>query len=108
MKMKLGKMKMPDDKKPPMHELDMEQAGDDHDSELPDMANGDQDDESSESPDDEKKEDAGSADSLKDASDDDLLAEVKKRGLMGELDSGAPGAGPSADDEEKNEQDYSM
>lgn len=91
---KLGKLKMPEDKKPDMAELDLSDSSDDS---AP--AEGSGEEEASESADEE----AGEMDSpddkspsnpdLEKVSDEDLIAELKKRGLAKELDSAPEGSG---------------
>lgn len=74
---KLGKLKMPKREEINLDELDM---GDKEES---------PEEEAAESPEEEKMEDESAekhTDELKSVSDEDLLAEVKKRGLMSQLE----------------------
>ena len=72
----LKKLKMPKPKSFEMEELDMEESPDEEAAESPE-------EEAAESPEEEKREHEGD---LSEFSDEDLLAEVKKRGLMSQLE----------------------
>ena len=96
---KLGKLKMPADR----HGEDLEDLLGDGDSDHSDDDMGAEEHEAAESPDEEQAEhepdgeesdegDGDHSDYLAKCSDEDLMAEVRKRGLMGELRHGEDGS----------------
>lgn len=109
-KSKLGKLKMPMD-----HGMDLSDLHDDESSEH-DASEGSPEEEASESPEEEQAEqDAGEGDEagsehqayLDKCSDDDLMAEVRKRGLMAELQKGEQAPEHDMEDSGK-EKDHGM
>lgn len=99
--MKLGKLKMPEKKKLSLADLENEDQGtlEAHEK------NESPDEEASEAPEMEAKEEEMGLEQdpskeLEMISDDDLLAELKKRGLMGKLDE-EPGQEQAAEEEEQ-------
>lgn len=87
--MKLKKLKMPPKAEINTDELDMGPMGD-----MEGEMAGEKEGEMGESP------EVPSSDMLADVSDDELLAELKKRGLMGKLE------GEEEGEEEESEEDY--
>lgn len=91
---KLGKLKMPS-KRP---EMDLSDLSSDDSSE---QDEGSPEEEASESPDEEAAEDSGKdgdgSDALKAVSDDELMAEIKKRGLLSKLEKGGDSGDDSSD-----------
>lgn len=82
---KLGKMKMPGDSKLDLSDLDMGQSADDQDSS--DDSGSDSDEGSLEAEGDvEGKMEPSSNPALEKVSDDELMAEIKKRGLVSDLE----------------------
>lgn len=90
--MKLKKLKMPPKAEISTDELDMGPMGD-----MEGEMAGEGEGEMGEAP--EAPEAAPGGDMLADVSDDDLLAELKKRGLMGKLEGEGEGEEESEDEE---------